>query len=109
LIYRQHASIRPRHLYESGNTVHGQAQLALARAQSFFGLLTVIDVCEEEIPGGDHAFWAAHRQAANLKPAIDAISASTAMLDVVQIPGLDTLLSRLDHAGKVIRMNGADQ
>ena len=94
---------------KGGDDVDHQAQIALARLQSLFSLFAIIDVCKEEIPGGYRTFRISHREAANLEPSVNAISASATVLNLIDLPRFDRLFARLDYARKVIRMNGIDE
>ena len=85
LIHRQYGPIGSRHLDEGWDGVDGQAQIALARLQSLFSLLAIIDVCKEEIPGGYRTFRIPHWEAANLKPSVHAVSAPATVLNVIDL------------------------
>ena len=58
-------------------------------AESLFRLLAVIDVSKEEIPCGYRTFRISHREAANLEPSVNAIRASTTVLNLIDLPGFD--------------------
>ena len=94
---------------EGGDGVDDQVQVALVRTQSLFSLLAIIDVGQEQIPGGYRTFRIPHRQAANLEPPVNAVSASATVLDFIDLPGFDGFGACLDDARKIIRMNGADE
>src|SRR5262249_690258 len=84
-------------------------QIALARLQSLFSLFAIIDVCKQEIPGGYCTFRIPHREAANLKPSVNAISTPATVLNVIDLPRFDGLHTGLDYPRKIIRMNGIDE
>src|SRR6185295_4222265 len=64
---------------------------------------------KEEIPSGYRTFRIPHWEAANLEPSIHAISSPATMLNAIDLPRFDRFGTCLDHARKIIRMNGIDQ
>src|SRR5215813_2580996 len=100
---RRKAGKKARHV------VQGRARIKFSRTQVFLRPLAIIDVRKEEIPRGYLAFRVSHRKTAHLEPSVDAISASAAVLNLVDLPRLDRLFARLNHTRKVVRMNGLDQ
>src|SRR5262245_42975891 len=89
--------------------VQERARIEFSRMQRFLSPLTIVDVSKEEIPRGYRTFHSPRWEAANLDPPVNPISASTTVLNFVDLSGLERLFARLDHARKVIRMNGIDQ
>src|SRR5215469_2933101 len=51
--------------------------------------IKVIEVCKEQIPGVYFVFRISHRETADLEPSINAISASTTMLNVIDLSRFD--------------------
>ena len=74
---------------KSGDGVDHQLQVALVRTQSLFGHLAILDVGQEQIPCGYRTLRIPHRQAANLEPSVNAVSAATTVLDLINPPGFD--------------------
>src|SRR6516165_3433939 len=68
-------------------------------------MLAVIDIGKKPIPCGYLIFCIPHRAVASLKPSVNTISASSAMLSFIVLARLDRLSPRPDYARKVVRMN----
>ena len=85
------------------------AEVGLGLQQGLLRELAIIDIGQQEIPGAYRTFRIAHWEAANLEPSIDAIGAPTTVLNRIDLARFDGLCQSLNHAGKVIRMNGIDE
>src|SRR5262249_51394194 len=99
---RREASKKARHVVQEG------ARIKFSLTQGFLSSLAIIDVCKEQIPRGYLVFRISHRETANLEPSVNAISATAAVLNLIDLPRLDRLFARLNYARKVIWMNRAD-
>src|SRR5262245_21531712 len=60
-------------------------QISFARLQGLFRLFAVLDICEEQIPRRYLVFRITHRESTDLEPSVDAISAETTMLNLVEL------------------------
>src|SRR6266481_327185 len=109
LIHIQYGPIGAHHVNGGGDHVEDQTQIAFVRTQGLFSSLAILDVCQEEIPGAYRACCIPRRKAANLKPSVNAVRASTAMFNLIDLPRFDGPGTRFDYTRKVIRMHGADQ
>src|ERR1043166_7029764 len=109
LIRRQYEPIGSRDRDERGGGVKGQAQIALARLQRLFGLLAIIDVRQEEIPGRDLTSRVPHGLSPDLEPPVDPVRAPAAVHTVIGLSGHEGLLPCLDHPRKIIRVDGSDE
>src|SRR5215467_3113702 len=83
--------------------------MALTRLQSFFSFLAILDVCEKQIPRGYLIFRVSNWETANLEPSVNPISATAAVLNLIDLPRLDRLFAQLNYSREVIWMNGIDQ
>src|SRR5215831_223397 len=83
--------------------------MALTRLQSFFSFLAILDVCEKQIPRGYLIFRVSNWETANLEPSVNVISATAAVLNLIDLPRLDRLFAHLNYSRKVIWMNRTDE
>src|SRR4029077_6436760 len=71
-----------------------------------FSALAVVNVGQQHVPAGDMAFDISLGKGARLEPAVHTIGAPLAELKNIRLSGFDRVLPRVDHARKIIRMNG---
>src|SRR6516164_6403422 len=88
-----------------GNGADHQAQIALARLQSLFRLFAIIDVRGKCIPVENSSLDVAHRNHADLKPAVYAIEPTEVMLDIKWLAFRDRVAKGFDTVGKIVRVN----
>src|SRR5215475_9480846 len=77
--------------------------------QGFLCSLAIIDICKEEIPGGYFVFRIPHWEPTYLEPSINAIGASTTVLNLIDMAGFNAFLTGRDYSGKIIGMHRADE
>src|SRR5215471_10028997 len=92
-------------MYIGGNGADHQAQIALARLQSRFRPFAVLDVRGKCIPVENSSLDVAHRNHADLKPAVYAIEPTEAMLDIKWLAFRDRVAKDFDTVGKIVRVN----
>src|SRR5262249_54087760 len=100
---RRKAGKKARHV------VQERARIELTRTQGFLAPPAILDVRKEQIPRGYLVFCISHRETADLEPSVNAISATTTVLNLIDLPRFNGFLTRLDHAREVVWMNGADE
>src|SRR5215469_9798514 len=88
-----------------GNGADHQAQIPLARLQSRFRPFAVLDVRGKCIPVENSFLDVAHRNNADLKPAVYAIEPTEAMLDIKWLAFRDSVAKDFDTVGKIVRVN----
>src|SRR5215469_6359908 len=88
-----------------GNGVDHQAQIPLARLQSRFRPFAVLDVRGKCIPVENSFLDVAHRNHADLKPAVYAIEPTEAMLDIKWLAFRDRVAKDFDTVGNIVRVN----
>src|SRR5262249_35670285 len=105
LIHIQDGSIGAQHMDIGRNGADHEAQITLARPQSLFRLLAIINVRDEYIPVEDSPLAVAHGDPAVLKPAIHAIEPTDAMLDIKWLARRDRVARNFDTVSKILRVN----
>src|SRR5258705_3253197 len=75
-------------------------------SQFLFCFLAVVNVSQQHVPAGDTTFRVSGGKGARVEPAVDAIGTSLAEFKIMRLPGFDRAPPRVDHARKVIRMDG---
>src|SRR5215469_1874936 len=88
-----------------GNGADHQAQIPLVRLQSRFRPFAVLDVRGKCIPVENSSLDVAHRNHADLKPAVYAIEPTEAMLDINWLAFRDRVAKDFDTVGKIVRVN----
>jgi len=71
----------------------------MALPRDFFGALSIVNICEQEIPTNDSPVGASLRKSTGLKPAIDTVEAAQSLFDLVWLPSRDLVLPGQEHAG----------
>lgn len=74
--------------------------------QPRFVALAVVNVGQQHVPAGDTAFRVSCGESTSLEPAVHAVGAPLAKLENIRQPGFDRTPQRIDHARKVIGMDG---
>src|SRR5215467_1549491 len=92
-------------MYIGGNGADHQAQIPLARLQSRFRPFAVFDVRGKCIPVENSSLDVAHRNHADLKPAVYAIEPTEAMLDIKWLAFRDRVAKDFNTVGKIVRVN----
>src|SRR5262245_6107315 len=90
---------------ETGYPVNCRAQATLALTQSLFGAFEFVNVSEEVVPPQDATIRIPKRTCPGLKPAIDAIKASSPKFDLERLTRRHRLGKDFDDAWKIFRMN----
>src|SRR5262249_8015412 len=90
------------------HVVQERARIKFSGMQGFLSSLAIIDVCKQQIPRGYLIVRISHRETANLEPSVNAIDATAAVLNLIDLPSLDRLFARLNYARKVVWMNRTD-
>src|ERR1700680_2044809 len=91
---------------KSRNAVEDQAQALLTRLEGLLSALSVINVSQHHVPARHPAFRVSRGESARLEPAVNPIGTPLAQLERIRLPGFDRAGPGVDHARKVIRMEG---
>src|ERR1700734_3801829 len=100
-----HHAYRAKGAHKRRNAVDDLADVGLACPQDFLGAFPIIDVAHQVEPTKDAPVAIEQGQAENIEPAVDAIRAAVAALDVVRTTGFESVLQRGNRVLKVVRMN----
>src|SRR5216684_3583523 len=68
--------------------------------------LPVVNVSQQHVPAGDTTLRVSHGERARLEPTVHAIGSTLAKLILIRLPGFDRAPPQVDHARKVVRMDG---
>src|SRR5260221_9707941 len=68
--------------------------------------LTVVNVGKQHVPAADTILRVSHGKRARLEPTVHAIGSTLTKLILVRLPGFPRAPPQVDHARKVVRMDG---
>src|SRR5262245_23238876 len=93
--------------YQRRNRVDDELELLFAGTQRVLRPPALVDVRQQHAPSNDLPVAIAKRKAAILKPAIVAIGAAKALLDLVRAAGCDRTREDIENAGYIVGMDRA--
>src|SRR5229473_3955273 len=74
--------------------------------QFLFSLLAVVDIRNQVIPTNNAPFGITLRTRSKVEPTVHSIGSTATSLHIARLPSFDRPLIGVDHARKVIRMDG---
>src|SRR5216684_2784354 len=88
------------------NEIYELPELPLVLPEFLLCPLSLVKIIQQRLPHGDTTFRVSRGESARLEPAVHSIGTPLAELKIVRLPGFDRAPPRVDHARKVIRMDG---
>src|ERR1700724_2553708 len=83
----------------------GPREARLRATELFLGALSIVDSSEQGIPADHAALRVPHRGSPRVKPTIDAIATTKAVLDVIRVPRFYRRFPESEDARTIIRVD----